>query len=422
MAPRSFSAITHVIGLGGFLMLSAISNAAMADAPGTSAEADDLADMLTQGTVSGALRLRYYTDTNAYFVKHLNQDTVGYGGFIKYETAALNGFRLGASLIGQTTIDRPDDKASTFPDIGTDVANVGEAYISWEHDDFKITAGNQRVDLPFISDYDWRNIPILFQGLNVHYGDKDNFLSLARFYRWKGWGDDRFSKTNTYSTTEETAGVAVIGGGRAVTIGDLKYSGQLWHEHYYNYTNLNYGEAHVAKVTGDWRPNAGIQYMRGTGDGRELAGKVDSTTLGAQLGVDYKAYKVALGYDHIQAAPNAYNNGSLVTPYAHNTAGGPYFAAPFFTSPQDLGSGNAYSLDVSTSATQNLYVGTRYSYMDLTPTAGTSSINQSEYLLYGIYSFDGALKGLSVTDWVGVQTSPKKSDFFQNRLELNYAF
>ncbi|MGO2707528.1 MAG: hypothetical protein ACTIOI_18030 [Pseudomonas helleri] len=55
----------------------------MADAPGTSAEADDLADMLTQGTVSGALRLRYYTDTNAYFVKHLNQDTVGYGGFIK---------------------------------------------------------------------------------------------------------------------------------------------------------------------------------------------------------------------------------------------------------------------------------------------------------------------------------------------------
>jgi len=408
--------------MGGFILLSAMSSVAMADASGTSTDVDDLADMFTKGTVSGSLRMRYYTDKNAYFVKGLNQDTLGYGGFLKYETAPLDGFRLGGSIIAQTTINRPSDDASLFPDIGPNVTNVGEAYASWEHDNFKITAGNQRVNLPFISDYDWRIAPVLFQGLNVHYGDEENFLSLARLYRWKGWGDDRFSRYNTYSTTEETAGVWAVGGGRSITLGGLKYTGQLWREHYYDYTNLTYGEGHVALASGDLRPNAGIQYMRGTGDGRELAGKVDSTTMGLQLGLDYKAYKVALGYDHIEASPGAYNNGSLVTPYAHNMAGGPYFAAPFFTSPQDLGAGNAYSLDVSTAAIQNLYLGARYSYMDLTPTTGGDSINQSEYLLYGIYSFGGALKGLSVTDWVGVQTSPDKSDFFQNRLELTYNF
>lgn len=61
--------------------------------------------------------------------------------------------------------------------------------------------------------------------------------------------------------------------------------------------------------------------------------------------------------------------------------------------------------------------------MDLTAVACTASLNQSEYLLYGIYNFADALKGLSVAEWVGVQTSPARDTrFFQNRLEVSYNF
>ncbi len=61
--------------------------------------------------------------------------------------------------------------------------------------------------------------------------------------------------------------------------------------------------------------------------------------------------------------------------------------------------------------------------MDLTPTVNTGSLRQSEYLVYFIWNFQGALKGLSLSDFVGVQTSPLyEKDFWQNRLTLQYDF
>ncbi|MBT0719158.1 hypothetical protein HGT71_12985 [Rosenbergiella epipactidis] len=101
----------------------------------------------------------------------------------------------------------------------------------------------------------------------------------------------------------------------------------------------------------------------------------------------------------------------------------PYFAQPFFTSTQDLGNGNAWATSLNYSATEQVTVGTRYSWMDLKPANSHGSLRQSEYLVYGIYSFGGALKGLSLTDFVGVQTSPLyKKDFWQNRVALQYDF
>lgn len=61
--------------------------------------------------------------------------------------------------------------------------------------------------------------------------------------------------------------------------------------------------------------------------------------------------------------------------------------------------------------------------MDLTPAKGAASSNQSEYLVYGTYNFSGVLKGLSLTDFAGVQTtSTSDKSFWQNRLALEYDF
>jgi uncharacterized protein YfiM (DUF2279 family) len=172
------------------------------------------------------------------------------------------------------------------------------------------------------------------------------------------------------------------------------------------------------------QPKIGLQFIRGVSDGKALAGEVNSTSYGAQFAMNFTpSLRWSLNYDHIAASDNAYGDGALVTPYAHNSSSGPYFAQPFFTSTQDLGSGNAYSTDLNWTATESISVGTRYSFMDLTASSGASSSNQSEYLVYGTYSFGGVLKGLSVTDFVGVQTtSTSDANFWQNRLALEYDF
>ncbi|MGM1005316.1 hypothetical protein ACO10M_15990, partial [Acinetobacter haemolyticus] len=67
--------------------------------------------------------------------------------------------------------------------------------------------------------------------------------------------------------------------------------------------------------------------------------------------------------------------------------------------------------------------GARYSFMDLKEADHVASRNQSEYMVFGIYNFTGALKGFSVSNFFGIQTSPRyEKDFLQNRFTLSYKF
>ena len=214
------------------------------------------------------------------------------------------------------------------------------------------------------------------------------------------------------------------GAGRAIRLNNKKLNSQLWYEDYDNYTRLVYADSFLSWTDTPSQPKIGIQFIRGVSDGKALAGNVNSTSYGAQFAMNLaEALKWSLNYNHITASHDAYGNGALVTPYAHNTSSGPYFAQPFFTSTQDLGSGNAWSTDLNWSATESLSLGSRYSFMDLTPAKGVASSNQSEYIVYGTWKFGGMLKGLSITDFAGVQTtSTSDKDFWQNRLALEYDF
>lgn len=73
-------------------------NSALAAMPGASGcsaeEADSLSDMFSCGSVSGSLRTLYYSTHNAYFVPGYSQDTVSYGGSVKYATAEYYGLSL----------------------------------------------------------------------------------------------------------------------------------------------------------------------------------------------------------------------------------------------------------------------------------------------------------------------------------------
>lgn len=398
--------------------------AAMPAASGCAAGmADSLSEMFTCGSVTGSLRTLYYSTHNAYFSPGYSQDTVSYGGSVKYATAEYYGLSLGVSGILQRGISHNDDHL--IAELGPNETGVGEAYLSYRYQDFRITAGDQRINIPFTGDYDWRITPILFRGVDTHYGDSDNFLHATKITRYKPWGNDRFLNTTAYTDAEGTTnGMWGVGGGRAVKLDNKKLNAQLWYENYNNYTKIVYADSFLSWSDTPSQPKIGVQFIRGLSEGKALAGEVNSTSYGAQFVMNFTpAVKWSLNYDHIAANGNAYGNGALVTPYAHNTSSGPYFAQPFFTSTQDLGSGNAYSTDLNWTATDNISLGSRYSFMDLTASAGASSSNQSEYLVYGTYSFDGVLKGLSITDFAGVQTtSTSDKNFWQNRLALEYDF
>ncbi|MDB5991117.1 MAG: hypothetical protein JWQ10_2520 [Herbaspirillum sp.] len=395
-------------------------------------EATNIIDMFTEGHFSGDFRTFYYTAHNAFYNKNLNQNTVTYGAGVEYQTATLNGFSIGTSAYIARGLARPVNPSSIDGSLGPNITALGEAYLQWEHAGFKIVAGNQQLDLPFTSTYDYRIAPQLFQGVATTYGNQDNYVTAFRITRWKSWISNSFTNRTTYNAdfdsgstigNQGTSGFAGAGGAGTLPLDTVVLKGQAFYINYMDYAKMTYLEGRVSRKAGEIQPYAAAQLVHETGSGNDLLGPVSSQVYGFQVGVKRKSVNLSFGYDYTKPNANSYLNGSLVTPYAHNMSSGPLFAQPFITSTQDLGSGSAYAVDLSGNPTQNLTLGARYSFMDLTAQAGGPSLNQSEYLAYATYNFDGSLKGFSATDFLAVQSSPAKtSTFIQNRLQLQYAW
>jgi|GEM_PF-311067 len=414
----------------------------------TAPEADEpavttLRDMFEQGEVDGNLRTLYYANHNAFFLDSVQGDhdrnTASVGGKLGFTTAALQGFSLRLSAYAQRNFTRSsssNDLSETGfnRDLGRDISTLGEAYLQWQGHDFRIRAGNQAItSVPFTSTYDYRIIPQLYQGVSTRYGNDESYIAAMRMYRYKSRIADSFDRTTNYNaeafespppnTTEETDGFWALGGAHAVHTDDTDLSGQAWFLNYKDYANMYYLDGKVAAASGSVKPFFALQYIRETDDGRALVGDVDHHTYGAQLGLTHNSLTATLNYNHIPHENGTFLNGALVTPYAHNEASGPLFAQPYLTSTQDLGSGDAYAAEVKGSPFANTFMGARYSFMDLTPAAGGESIDQAEYLVYAIYSFKGALKGLSVKNFFAYQTQEiQERDYWENRFAIEYAF
>ncbi|MFM0158049.1 OprD family outer membrane porin [Paraburkholderia sediminicola] len=400
-------------------------------APGGN-DVNNLRDMIAEGQFFGNVRTFYYASRNAFFSAGANQNTVSYGGELGYNTARFYGFSVGVSGYLQRGIGHSDNPDRVDSYLGPNITTLGEAYLKWEHDQFQITAGNQALNVPFASSYDWRISPQLYQGLDAKYGDNDNYITAFKMFRFKSYTDNSFSEKTTYNVSfdpystignTETSGFWGVGAAHKFNLDPLAVTAQGWYQTYQDYADLSYVEGQISRAAGSWKPFAGAQYFHETGDGRELLGHVDSQVYGMQLGVKHNSMTLSLGYDFVAPHRNSYLNGALVTPYAHDVSGGPLFAQPFLTSTQDLGSGSAYAIDINGAPMGNWFIGARYSFMDLKADADGPSLDGSEYLAYAIYNFDGRLKGLSVADFFAVQTSPVKGrSFVQNRFQLQYAW
>ncbi|HGP2902876.1 TPA: TonB-dependent receptor, partial [Salmonella enterica] len=383
-----------------------------------------ISQAVINGEVTGSLRTFYYTTHHAYFSQNLNQDTISYGGFVKYETAPVYGFNMGLGGIFLRGINHPPESRE-IADIGKNQMNIGEAYLSWHNDKLRITGGNQRLHLPFAGDYDWRITPILYQAIDINYGEDSSFLHATKIWRYKNWARDTMQKTTSYNEIKtKNNGMWAIGAGHQLILGENKIRGVTWYENYNDITRIFYAEGHIQWQHHTMTPDLGLQFIRGTGQGKKLLGNINNRSVGAQISLKpLSNLSWKLGVDFIAHNKDSYGYGSLVTPYAHNTTSGPYFAQPYFTSTQDLGSGNAWATNINWDINKNLTTGARYSWMNLTSSSTLSSRRQSEYLIYFNWHFQGYLSGLTLSNYTGVQTSPLYAHrFWQSRMELKYNF
>jgi hypothetical protein len=395
-------------------------------------EATSLLEMFTKGHFSGYARTLYFSLHNAYYVPNSNQDTISYGGMLGYTSAALYGFSFGVSGFVQRPIHHPDNPKQVVGYLGPNLLGLGEAYLQYEGHGFKFVAGNQQLDVPFAGTYDWRIVPQLYQGVSARYGDADNYLMAFKMFRFKSYTSNSFTRRTDYNSdfdqfsrigNTETNGFWGVGAAHKWNLAPVMVSAQGYYQTYQDYAKMTYVEGQVIRDSGLIRPFVGVQGIRQTGDGRELLGHINSEVFGAQFGVKRNSLTLSFGYDRIVPHSDSYLNGAPVTPYAHNVASGPLFAQPLITSTQDLGAGNAYAIDVSGAPTANWFIGARYAFMDLKPSATAPSLNQSGYLLYATYKFTGRLKGFSIQDIFELQSSPvKQKKYLENRFFLEYAF
>ena len=376
------------------------------------------------GQVSGRLNTLYYSTHDAFFVRDLNQDTATTGGFLKYETAPIAGIQAGISYAGQWRIDHKNADQDEVSELQNDKDGLAEAWLGWKNHDWNLKLGQQALDLPFVGSYDWRVMPPLYRAADVQYGQKDNYIRATYIDRFKSYADDQFDRTSRYSSEIETDGMWSLGIAKSFDLNDQTLKTQAWFQSYADYANVGYVEAHLQWIKEKYQPDVGVQMMYAQDQGAAKAGKVDHQGIGVSLALNvWDQMTLKAGYNYIKPNKGSYLNGALFTPYMIYTASGPYFAQPFFTSTQDLGAGNAFMLAFEGALNEQTWIGANYSFMNLAESDDVKNLNQSEYVVYGIYNFSGGLKGWSIANFFGFATSPRSDDVFvQNRLGLKYQF
>lgn len=385
---------------------------------------ESVVNSLLCGQVSGRLKTLYYSTHHAFFVEDLNQDTIAAGGFLKYETQPFLGFKLGVSYAGQWRLDDNNPHKNEVSELKFERDGLAEAYFDWKQDDVSLRIGQQALDLPFVGNYDWRVMPVLYRAADFKYGNQHDFIRLTALDRFKSYADDQFTKTSRYSQEIKTDGIWSVGLGKSYEMPQQQLTGQIWYQSYDNYNYLAYAEGHVKFKKINYQPDLGIQMMYAKDQGKAYAGNAAHQGIGVSLALSVlNDMQLTTSYNYIKPNKNNYLNGALFAPYMIYTASGPYFAQPFFTSTQDLGAGHAAGIALEGNLTPQTYVGARYSFMNLKEADYVKALNQSEYILYAIHNFGGAFKGWSLSNFAGVSTSPRSDKtFLQNRLGLTYQF
>lgn len=144
--------------------------------------AEDLSTMFSEGKASGQLRM-FYVDREYQggAGNDVHRNAMVAGGYLKYETAALNGLSAAAAFYTTKQIHWLDYAVQDPSLLGTqmqDYSVMGEAYISYDMGHLgtksKAKLGYQRYDVPMMGSDDARMLPNTFEAYTLTNSDIDN--------------------------------------------------------------------------------------------------------------------------------------------------------------------------------------------------------------------------------------------------------
>lgn len=338
------------------LLLSSVAIALIATTNVNAAE--DLSSMFSEGKASGQIRefsISRKMNLSSPTAKEYTRNANVIGGFLKYETASLNGLSFGTAFYTTNGFlnDSPkNDYTKVDPTLlGKDnesYSMLGEAYLQYKYGKTTFKAGRQKLDTPMMGADDARMLPSLFeayvltntdltdttlmaahvtkfaQGTFGRVYDSASSASNSLLSETSGYSayDSRnqvgeFRNMGSYALNKSTSGVSVLSVTHKIN-NNLKV--QLWDYYAYDIMNTIYAQGDASwncLITDMIKPSLSLQAIKENAVGDDLAGKIDSMYWAAKFDAKIQNFTLSLAYSQTSknSATEAPVNNAIVSPW-----------------------------------------------------------------------------------------------------------
>ena len=333
--------------------------------------ADDLATMFSEGKASGQIRAFYL---NRDYSPGVDRDGLALGGYLKYETASLEGLSLGTAFYTTNKLDKKsylpaENDTTLFGQNGDNETYLGEAYLQYKYKNTTFKAGRQKLDTPLAGPDDARMLPSLFEAYVLSNTDfKDTTLIAAHVTKFapgtfanaydaggvlgltSGYSSvagnatkyvGKFTNMGEWAIGNDNGGVSAI----AATYSGIKgLKVQLWDYYAYDILNAIYaGGVYEWSYSNGIAPYVAAQYIREDNIGNDYAGKVQSDFVAGKVGLKVANFDVYGAISYNSKDSSAAINGGTITPWG----GMPAYTQGMVTRHQFMAGTDAYKVSGS---------------------------------------------------------------------------
>jgi len=416
-------------------------------------------DLFTQGHVDGELRLYDFNRSYDYDVA-AKPSARAFGGSIllNAQTASLDGFSAGASLVGADALgslaDNPKRVDTTLMGASDSLTALSQAYLQYKNDWVMARVGYQYLDTPWMGGNDSRLIPGSYEALSAVFTPVKgwNIIGIRELSYRSRTSDDYFNDNNYYAsaylgdtlyggnqglplTAKQTSGTWAVGS----TYINAGLKAQGWYYDFLDFARMGYADgSYVFKTGTGFDPVIGFQGLTENGGGsgnvlvenklkiNGIAGSnVQSRVWGADLGVVIPNGRFDVYYNKVEQETGAViGDGSIISPFTANYASDPLYTTSMIRGLVEAGPGHAWKARMTYGFFDNKLqlVGAYAKYI--------TDLNGDFHDIYFdvIYNFDGFLKGFQIRDrWEkssgGINNlNPGNQPFTYNRLMISYKF
>ena len=357
--------------------------------------ADTLADAFKDGKMSGELKAYYFTKDNG----TKDADIFTTGATLSYKTAPLYGFTLGLTAQSAASPVADDDGKAMFnSSMYGSGAVLSESYIAYSLGKTTAMVGRMYLDTPLVASSGSRVIKESFEGAAIINTDLPNTTLIAGYVQKFQSRTDKKGNTGKFTknfTTQSGPNVDIDDGAYTLAAINKSITG-LTLTAAYEYADaflagavdggvhIGYAEALYKGKAGEVGYTLGLQdYYNKIDDSKTIDNSINA--YGIKAGLSYKGINGTVAFSQVSddnvaagAVLSGLGNGADLL-YTDSSISSPGYD-------RDT---KAYLVDVNYDINAAANVGASYVETDNSKTVSYSS-------LYGLYKFDGALKGLSL--------------------------